>query len=263
MNQINIIKIGGNVIDNENNLHRFLQNLAQLNEKFILVHGGGKVASDLGLQMGIEPKIIDGRRITDTETLQLVTMVYGGLINKRIVALLQSFGVNAVGMTGADGNIISALKRPIRNNIDYGFAGDITSVAGEKLYSLLNIGLVPVIAPLTHDGKGQILNTNADTIASAIAVGLAGLTDVNLIYCFELKGVLSNFEDKNSVITELDHLSFQDLKNSGIIAKGMIPKIDNSFDAIKAGVKKVVICHADDIINIINKKEKAGTTLKL
>ncbi|MDQ3392647.1 MAG: acetylglutamate kinase [Bacteroidota bacterium] len=263
MDQINIIKIGGNVIDDEKNLHQFLQNLSKLNKKFILVHGGGKVATDLGRQMGIEPKMIDGRRITDAETLQLVIMVYGGLINKKLTAQLQSFGVNAIGMTGVDGNIISAVRRPLKNDIDYGFVGDIQHVAGEKLFNLLKLGFVPICAPLTHNGSGQILNTNADTIASAISVSLAGLTDVNLIYCFELKGVLSNFEDKNSVIPELDHQSYQDLKAQGIIAKGMIPKLDNSFDAIKAGVKKVVICQADDLLKIINTSETAGTTLKL
>ncbi len=263
MDQINIIKIGGNIIDDDDNLYHFLQNLSQLNQKFILVHGGGKIASDIGQRMGIEPKMIDGRRITDAETLKLVTMVYGGLINKKITALLQSFDVNAIGMTGADANIISAVKRPVRNEIDYGYAGDIKSVVGERLFSLLKIGLSPICAPLTHDGKGQLLNTNADTIASAIAISLAGLTDIKLIFCFELQGVLSDFENKSSVIPELDHQSYQDLKSSGNILKGMIPKLDNSFEALKAGVKKVIICHADDILKIINKGEKAGTTLKM
>lgn len=263
MKQINVIKIGGNVIDNEENLKKFLKNLAALNQPVVLVHGGGKIASELGQTMGIEPKMLDGRRITDEETLQLVTMVYGGLINKKITALLQSFGANALGMTGADGNSIEAHKRPVKNGLDYGFAGDIDKVDGTLLFNLISLGLLPVCAPLTHDKKGQILNTNADTIASAIAVGLSGLAVVNLIYCFELKGVLSEFEDKNSVISELNYNYYQELKEKGTIAKGMIPKLDNSFDAIKAGVKKVVIGHADDLINLINNSEDKGTTLTI
>jgi acetylglutamate kinase len=262
LDQIFVIKIGGNVIDNEDILYRFLKELAQINQKFILVHGGGKIASDLGLKMGLEPKMIEGRRITDAETLQLVTMVYGGLINKKIVALMQSFGINAIGLTGADANIIKSKKREIKNNIDYGFVGDIINISGNNLLGLLNLGLIPVFAPLTHEGQGQILNTNADTIASALAVALSASANVNLIYCFELNGVLSDFENKYSVIKNLKYEPYQDLKAKGIIAKGMVPKLDNSFEAIRAGVKKVVIGHADQIASIIE-EEGLGTTLSI
>ncbi|CAN5231679.1 acetylglutamate kinase [soil metagenome] len=262
MEQIFLIKIGGNIIDNEESLHNFVKQLTQIDQKILIVHGGGKIASELSLKMGLEPKMIEGRRITDAETLQLVTMVYGGLINKKITALMQSYGLNAIGLTGADANIIKAKKREIVNNIDYGFVGDITKVAGKDLFDLLNIGLIPVFAPLTHDGQGQILNTNADTIASALAVGLSELVNVNLIYCFELKGVLSDFEDKNSVINDLNYELYQDLKSKGTIAKGMIPKLDNSFEAIRAGVNKVIIGHADEIASII-KEGNIGTTLSM
>jgi acetylglutamate kinase len=263
MKGLYIIKIGGNIIDDDAKLQSFLRDLSMIKENKILVHGGGKVATEISKGLGIEAKMVDGRRITDAETLKIVTMVYGGLINKRIVALLNSLGNNSIGLTGADANIIQAKKRPVKNGIDYGFVGDVECVDPKPIINFLSMGLTAVIAPLTHDGKGNMLNTNADTMASAIAVAMSEAFAVSLLYCFELKGVLENFSNKESVIPEINMSKYQDLKNKGIIDKGMIPKMDNSFDAIKSGVGSVIICHADDLINIINKKEKKGTKLSL
>jgi acetylglutamate kinase len=261
MEKLYIIKIGGNIIDDDAKLQSFLKDLSMIKEHKILVHGGGKVATEISKGLGIEAKMIDGRRITDAETLKIVTMVYGGLINKRIVALLNSFGNQVIGLTGADANIILAKKRLVKNGIDFGFVGDVEKVNQKVIGNFLAMGLTPVIAPLTHDGNGHMLNTNADTMASAIAVAMSKAFLVNLIYCFELKGVLEDFGNKESVIAEINMERYQDLKNKGIIDKGMIPKMDNSFDAIKSGVGSVIICHADDLINIINNKEKRGTRL--
>lgn len=257
-----IIKVGGNVIDHEENLNRFLSDLAALKENFILVHGGGKVATDISSGLGIEAKMVDGRRITDAETLKIVTMVYGGLINKKIVSRLQAAGKNAIGLTGADGNIILADKRPVKNGIDYGYVGDVKRVNSEVLGKLIEAGMSPVLAPLTHDGRGNILNTNADTIASTVAVGMTDQFEVHLVYCFELKGVLKDINDKESVISDISQNHYNNLKEEGIIAKGMIPKMDNSFDAINSGVNSVIICHADDIIQIVNEKAAKGTKLQ-
>jgi acetylglutamate kinase len=203
MEELFIIKIGGNVIDDENNLSAFLKDFAAIEGKKILIHGGGKIATKLGDKLGIESKYVNGRRITDAETIDLVTMVYGGLVNKKIVAQVQSFQCNAIGLTGADANLIPATKRPItKEGIDFGFVGDVASnqlsINGFQLF--LANGLTPIIAPLTHDGKGQMLNTNADTIASSIATALSVLYDVRLIYCFEKRGVLENVNDENSAI---------------------------------------------------------------
>ncbi len=261
MEKLYVIKIGGNIIDNEEALSKFLTDYASLNAKKILIHGGGKVATDISAGLGIEAKMVDGRRITDAETLKIVTMVYGGLINKRVVASLQSKNCNAIGLTGADGNIIRSRKRPVKNDIDYGFVGDVEQVNGETLASLVHAGLYPIIAPLSHDGEGNMLNVNADTMASVTSVAMSALFEVHLIYCFELKGVLENFEDKDSVIAEITPSKYTALKEAGIISKGMIPKLDNSFDAIRSGVTSVRICHADDLTNIINKGELKGTKL--
>jgi acetylglutamate kinase len=263
MQKLYIIKIGGNIIDDDAKLQSFLKDLSMIKENKILVHGGGKVATEISKGLGIEAKMVEGRRITDEETLKIVTMVYGGLINKKIVALLNSFGNDAIGLTGADANIIRAKKRTVKNGMDYGFVGDIEKVNSKPIINFLSMGLTPVIAPLTHDGQGNMLNTNADTMASAIAVAMSETFAVSLLYCFELKGVLEDFSNKESVIAEINRDKYQDLKNKGIIDKGMIPKMDNSFDAIKAGVGSVIICHADDLLNIINKKEKRGTKLSL
>lgn len=263
MQKLYIVKIGGNVIDDDSKLQDFLQSLAQIKENKILVHGGGKVATEISKGLGIEAQMVDGRRITDAETLRIVTMVYGGLINKKIVASLQSNGCNAIGLTGADANIIHAEKRPVKNGVDYGYVGDVKQVHAQPLIHLLSMGLTPVVAPLTHDGKGNILNTNADTVASTLAVGLSGNFVVHLVYCFELKGVLKDINDKDSVITDISMQKYEELKETGVIAKGMIPKMDNSFDAIKAGVGSVIICHADDLPAIITNNEKKGTKLSL
>ena len=243
-----IIKIGGNVIDNSENLHNFLKDFTALEGYKILVHGGGKVATQLSETLGIEAKMVDGRRITDIETLRIVTMVYGGLINKNIVAQLQRFGTNAIGLTGADGNFIRTKKRPVKT-IDYGFVGDVDekSINPENISKLMDAGFTPVFCALTHDGEGQLLNTNADTIASALAVSLAGLYETTLIYCFEKKGVLKNIDDEESLIKEIDPTGYEELKQQQIIHSGMLPKLDNAFTAINCGVKSVIIGHAADL----------------
>jgi len=262
INNINIVKIGGNIIDDDTKLNLFLQDFAQLPEPKILIHGGGKIATDISKSLGITAKMVDGRRITDAEMLRVVTMVYGGLVNKTIVAKLQALKCNALGLTGADANIISAHKRPVQT-IDYGFVGDITTenVQETNLQLFLENNLTPVIAPLTHDGNGNLLNTNADTIASTVAVALAKRYTTNLTYCFEKKGVLANVKDENSVIHQITKVTYQTLKQNGIIVQGMIPKLDNAFRAIDAGVKSVFICHASDILSMLGNKEKAGTEL--
>ncbi|WMJ75605.1 acetylglutamate kinase [Cytophagaceae bacterium ABcell3] len=263
MDTIRVIKIGGNVIDDDATLKKFLKDFASVKGPKVLVHGGGKIATEISKGLGIAAQMVDGRRITDAETLRVVTMVYGGLINKKIVSLLQSYGCNAMGLTGADANVISADKRPLKNNIDYGFVGDVKSVNAETLSVLLKAGITPVMAPLTHDGNGNMLNTNADTIASTVAVGISKLNPSELIYCFELPGVMRDINDKDSVINQIDGALYQQLKEEGVVAKGMIPKMDNSFDAIKAGAESVTICHADDLLAILNLNERKGTKLVL
>ncbi|WP_461452728.1 acetylglutamate kinase [Mucilaginibacter sp.] len=247
-NALHIIKIGGNVIDNSENLHKFLKDFTALDGFKILVHGGGKVATQLSETLGIEAKMVDGRRITDIETLRIVTMVYGGLINKNIVAQLQKFGNNAIGLTGADGNFIRTKKRPVKT-IDYGFVGDIDdkSVDAEGIKRLMEAGFTPVFCAVTHDGDGQLLNTNADTIASALAVSLAKLFDTTLIYCFEKQGVLKDINDETSLIKEIDPVYYEELKQQKIIHSGMLPKLDNAFTAINCGVSSVIIGHADKL----------------
>lgn len=262
MEKLYVIKIGGNIIDNDDALQKFLADYASLNTKKILIHGGGKIATDISAGLGIEAKMVDGRRITDTETLKIVTMVYGGLINKKIVAQLQSKNCNAIGLTGADANLVQSKKRPVKNGIDYGFVGDVEKVNSETLVTFINASLFPILAPLSHDGQGNMLNVNADTMASVTAVAMSNSFEVHLVYCFELKGVLENFEDKNSVISEITPDNYTTLKEQGVISKGMIPKLDNSYDAINAGVSSVRICHADDLVGIINEGEIKGTVLK-
>lgn len=251
-----IIKIGGNIIDNEEKLSSFLKDFASIKEKKILIHGGGKLATGMAQQLQLPQQLIDGRRVTDAETLKVVTMVYAGYINKNIVSLLQSNNCNAIGLCGADGNLIQAHKRtsdsPLGAGGDYGFVGDIDSINTDWLQKLLSDKLTPVIAPLTHDKKGQLLNTNADTIAKEIAKSIANKYTVNLIYCFEKNGVLQNAEDENSVIAEINAFSYKELKEKQIIHSGMIPKLDNAFAALKSGVKKVIIGKADDLLHLIN-----------
>ena len=248
-----VIKIGGNVIDNETALHAFLSDLSTIVNSFragcILVHGGGKIASKLGEQLGIQSNYINGRRITDDATIDLVTMVYGGLVNKKIVALLQSMNCNAIGLTGADANIIPALKRPVKE-VDFGWVGDLqsASINSALISDLLEKGLVPVFAPLTHDGAGHMLNTNADTIASSLAVALSNTYDVRLVYCFEKKGVLEDVADELSVIRLIDKNKYQELLAGEKLFAGILPKIDNAFDAIDAGVAEVLIGDAKDLV---------------
>jgi acetylglutamate kinase len=259
--ELHIIKIGGNVIDNSENLYHFLKDFTALDGFKILVHGGGKVATQLSETLGIEPKLVDGRRITDIETLRVVTMVYGGLINKNIVAQLQRFGTNAIGLTGADGNFIRTQKRPVKT-IDYGFVGDIDekSIDPKNINKLMEAGFTPVFCAITHDGEGQLLNTNADTIASALAVALAKQYETTLIYCFEKKGVLQDINDEESLIRDLNPDRYEELKKKQIIHSGMLPKLDNAFTAISCGVKAVIIGHSDDLGHLKN-KQAFGTRL--
>lgn len=255
--KLNIIKIGGNVLDNPEKLREFLTNFALLNGHKILIHGGGKIATKIAEKLGVETKMVEGRRITDESMRDVVTMVYGGLINKQLVAQLQAQNCDAIGLTGADGGVIVAKKRPVKV-IDYGFVGDIESIDNEFISVLLRQHKTPVFAPLTFDKSGSMLNTNADTQASAIAVAMSESFEVNLVYCFEKKGVLSDPTNDNSVIAELTPTSYESYKAKGVIYEGMIPKLDNAFTAIQNGVAKVTICHADELLNAVE-HGKAGT----
>lgn len=260
MEQLSVIKIGGNVIDDPVLLDQFLQDFATVKGAKILVHGGGKIASKLAVDLGIETKLVDGRRITDQRTMEVVTMVYAGLVNKNIVAKLQAENCNALGLSGADGNAIRTVKRPVKD-IDYGFVGDIPdeAVNVSLLANLLSSGFVPVFSAITHDGKGQLLNTNADTIAATLATALSERYSCSLLYCFEKKGVLRDVNDDDSVIREIKSSSFIALQEEGIISEGMIPKIKNAFDAIENGVKDVFIGSSDDLYLL--EKNKFGTRL--
>lgn len=248
-----VIKIGGNVIDSADLLQLFLKDFTAIEGKKILIHGGGKIASKIGEQLGIQSNYINGRRITDDATIDLVTMVYGGLVNKKIVAQLQALNCNAIGLTGADGNIIPATKRPVKD-VDFGWVGDvgIEKLQVKNLQHFLEAGLVPIFAPLTHDGQGHILNTNADTIASALAISLSQYYTVRLIYCFEKKGVLANVANDNSVIKSLNKQTYQELLKGEQLFAGILPKIDNAFAAIDAGVKEVLIGDAKDLLENIS-----------
>lgn len=257
-----VIKIGGNVIDDDAALQSFLKDFASIEGKKVLIHGGGKIATKIGEQLGIASNYINGRRITDAETIDLVTMVYGGLINKKIVAKLQSLHCNAIGLTGADANLIPAVKRPVKD-IDYGFVGDLekSKVKSQNLKLFFDAGLTPVIAPLTHDGNGQILNTNADTIASTIATVLSDSYDVRLIYCFEKKGVLENVNDEGSVINLITKEKYRELLKENKLFEGILPKIDNAFAAIDKGVKEVLIGDAKGLLQNCSTEVK-GTLFK-
>lgn len=240
MQKLKVVKIGGNIIDDEQTLLSFLEAFAGMASPKILVHGGGKLATKLATQMDVPVKMIEGRRITDADTLDIITMVYGGKINKSIVASLQGFGCNALGFTGADGNLIQSDKRPVKN-IDFGFVGDIKSVNRDLLVLLLNQGITPVLSAITHDGKGQLLNTNADTVASEVAIACASTFETELYYCFEKKGVLSDISDEQSVIETIDTETYKQLLNEGVIAEGMLPKMTNCFHAIEHKVHKIGI----------------------
>lgn len=254
---INVIKIGGNVINDEKKLKSFLKNFASLDGKKILVHGGGREATELSKVLGIETKMIDGRRVTDKETLDVVTMVYAGLINKRIVSILQDFRCDAMGFTGADGGLIPAKRRsPIP--IDYGYVGDIrpAEIRYDIIGNLLDMGIVPVFCAICHEPGGTLLNCNADSVASAVARACAKMNPTRLVYCFEKPGVLSNPEDDNSVIPVISENLFDDYVKEGKITGGMIPKVSNALNAIKEGVKEVVICSADELL------KNRGTIIK-
>ncbi|SHI93089.1 acetylglutamate kinase [Algibacter luteus] len=238
MEKLSIVKIGGNIIEDDEALHAFLKLFSNLKGKKILVHGGGKRATHMASKLGIESKMINGRRITDADTLEVITMVYGGLVNKNVVAKLQALNTNAIGLTGADINSIKSDKRPVKE-VDFGFVGDVKEVAYKSIDKLIQADFTPVFCAITHDGNGQLLNTNADTITSQVAVGMSHLYETSIYYCFELNGVLENINDKNSVIKHIDSKIYKDLLEKGIIADGMLPKLENCFDALKHGVHNI------------------------
>ena len=253
---LNVIKVGGGVVEDPASLDMLLRQFAEMPGRKVLVHGGGRSATAMAAKLGIESQMVGGRRITDSEMLQVVTMVYGGLVNKNIVAGLQAKGVSAIGLTGADGDVIRSHKRPLKRvkmddgteqMVDFGFVGDVDRVDGRLLSTLIEGGSVPVMAPLTHDGQGHILNTNADTIAGAVATALTEHYDVTLTFCFEKPGVLRDADDDSSVIPTITEDEFHQLTAQGIIAGGMIPKLENAFLSIHQGVKQVVITRADNI----------------
>lgn len=244
MNKLTLVKVGGKIVEDSETLKQLLSDFSKIEGHKVLVHGGGRSATALATKLGIESQMVNGRRITDEETLKVVTMVYGGLVNKQIVAGLQAIGVNALGLTGADLNYMRSEKRPVKD-VDYGFVGDVKEVNADILADLITRGVVPVLAPLTHDNAGNMLNTNADTIAGEAAKALAKHFEVTLMFCFEKKGVLMSETDDESVIAEITPALFEKYVAEGIINGGMIPKLENSFDAINAGVKQVVITRAD------------------
>ena len=250
--KITIVKVGGAVVEDEAQLSRLLQDFCAIDGPKILVHGGGRRATKIAERLNIETKMVNGRRITDAEMLEVVTMVYGGLVNKNVVARLQALGCDAIGLTGADANILLSAKRPVKmvdgTPVDYGFVGDVKQANGTKIAHFIDTGLIPVIAPLTHDGEGHMLNTNADTMASETAKAMAAVGfDVTLIYAFEKPGVLRNPDDDNSVIATIDHADFEVYKADGTISGGMLPKIENALAATDAGVKRVIITQATAI----------------
>lgn len=249
MNKLTIVKIGGKIVEDDKRLNTFLKDFSTLEGYKILIHGGGRSATRIASALGIESKLINGRRITDGEMIKIVTMVYAGLVNKNIVAKLQSMSQNALGLTGADMNYMLSEKRPLINGIDYGYVGDVKKVDANIISKLLTDNVVPVLSPITHDKKGNLLNTNADTIAGETAKALSSLFEVTLIYCFEKKGVLMDETNDDSVINNINKESYKDLVSKGIIKDGMIPKLDNAFESIDNGVKKVIITEADSLIN--------------
>ena len=256
MEKVTIVKGGGAIVEDNEQLAQLLTDFAAIPGKKILVHGGGRRATKVAAALGIESKMVNGRRITDAQMLEVVTMVYGGLVNKNLVAKLQAKGVNALGLTGADMDVIHSHKRPVKDGVDFGYVGDVERANGKMLQTLIQEGITPVMAPLTHDGNGNILNTNADTIASETAKALAPYYDVTLIYSFEKKGVLSNPDDDNSVIPVITRSDFEKYQADGTIGGGMIPKIENALAAVDAGVKEVIITLATAIDG------KQGTVIK-
>ena len=245
--KLTIVKVGGAVVEDEDQLSQLLKDFSAIEGNKVLIHGGGRRATQVAASLGIESKMVGGRRITDADMLSVVTMVYGGLVNKNLVARLQANGVSALGLTGADMDVIRSHKRPIKDGVDFGFVGDVDRADGEMLSRLIKAGITPVMAPLTHDGQGHILNTNADTIASETAKALAPYYDVTLIYSFEKKGVLRNPDDDDSVIPTITRADFEQYKADGTISGGMLPKIENALSAIDAGVSRVIITLATAI----------------
>ena len=263
--KLNIIKVGGGVVEDKTSLTSLLGQFVSLEGRKVLVHGGGRLATSMAASLGIESRMVGGRRITDEKMLQVVTMVYGGLVNKNIVAGLQAKGVKAVGLTGADGDVIRSHRRPPKRvkmddgteqMVDFGFVGDVDKVDAQLLAKFIEEGIVPVVAPLTHDGEGHILNTNADTIAASVACALAEHYEVTLTFCFEKAGVLRDADDESSVIPLINEEMFKQLIDEGVVSGGMIPKLENAFDALHRGVRQVVITHADNI------NGSRGTTIK-
>lgn len=263
MDKLYIIKIGGNLIDDEESLDQFLLQFSEIKEHKILVHGGGKLANTLAEKLGVPQQVIDGRRITDKATLDIVTMVYAGRINKNLVAKLQSFDCNAIGFSGADGNVIKAEKRQ-HPEIDFGFVGDIDekSINHELIINMINLGLVPVFSAITHDKKGNLFNTNADTIAGTIAQALSKHFDTELLFCFDKNGVLENIEDENSNLKTINKQEFSELKSEGKLHKGILPKLENAFRAKENGVQKVALIKEEKLSDQINRGNE-GTEICL
>lgn len=266
MKALTVIKVGGKIVEDETSLTQFLKGFSSVEGPKVLVHGGGRSATKVASKLGIESVMIGGRRVTDSDMLDVVTMVYGGLVNKNIVARLQAMGINALGLTGADINIMLSHKRPLKKirmddgteqMVDFGFVGDVDKTDGRMLATLIEEGITPIMAPLTHDGQGSLLNTNADTIASETAKALAPFFDVTLLYCFEHEGVLSNPDDEDSVIPLITSENFKQLQEDGTVSGGMIPKIENALSAINEGVRQVIIKKADSI-----GKNNLGTTIR-
>ena len=259
MEKLLVAKIGGNIVDNEEALNSFLNDFAAIDQPKILIHGGGKIATRMAEKLGIETQMINGRRITSKENLDIVVQLYAGLINKNIVAKLQSSQIcNAIGLTGADANVIQAEKRPVKD-VDYGFVGDVVDVNSDRIHQFIANALTPVFCAITHNEKGELFNTNADTVASKIAVAMSMYYDVSLYYCFELKGVLTDINDKDSVIESINSEKYSQLKSNGIIADGMLPKMENCFDALNKGVAEVHIANSEFVTN----QEVSHTTLTL
>ena len=255
MEKLTVIKVGGKIVEEPETLSRLLADFSALPGYKVLVHGGGRSATKLAAELGIESRMVNGRRITDADMLKVVTMVYGGLVNKNIVAGLQAKGVNAMGLTGADMDVMRSVKRPVKD-VDYGFVGDVKQVNADLLAGLIRQGVVPVMAPLTHDGEGHLLNTNADTIAGETAKALARHFEVTLVFCFEKKGVLRDADDDDSVIPVITPDLFRRYVDEGVIQGGMIPKLENSFSAVEAGVRQVIITLATALDG------RSGTVLK-
>ena len=245
--KLTVVKVGGAVVEDDEKLAALLRDFSAIEGKKLLVHGGGRRATKVAAALGVESRMVNGRRITDEKMLEVVTMVYGGLVNKNLVAKLQANGVNALGLTGADMDVIHSHRRPIKDGVNFGYVGDVERVDGQRLHTLIETGITPVMAPLTHDGNGNILNTNADTIASETARALASFYDVTLIFCFEKKGVLANPDDDDSVIPVITRADFNKYVADGTVAGGMIPKLENALFAIDAGVKEVIITLATAI----------------